>query len=127
MATGMLPSMASRKSVPLTAKQTAARLNITVADLPRSGSWTRQQVRDVRTERPDWLTQARRSYAARQDEKAAQRQAEREQELAAAPRYDCLCCKAEFAFTIDSGGLCETCNEGECPNCGHDDEAWLYG
>lgn len=41
--------------------------------------------------------------------------------------HDCLRCKTEFVFTIDSGGLCDACNEGECPKgrCGQDDEDWL--
>lgn len=119
--------MSNRKSDPLTPKQAAARLNITVADLPRSGSWTRQQVRELRIERPDWLTQARRDFAARQEVRAERHRLEREQQLATAPRHDCFCCRSEFAFTAGSGGLCEACNEGECRGCGQDEQDWLYG
>lgn len=118
--------MANRKCAPLTAKQAAARLGIAVAGVPRSGSWTRQQVGDLRAGRPDWLSQARRDYAAGQDVKAARR-LEHERRHAEAARHGCLCCKAEFAFTVGSGGLCERCNEGECPGCGHDDGDWPYG
>lgn len=32
----------------------------------------------------------------------------------------CLCCKTEFVFTIESGGLCDLCNEGDCPRCVED-------
>lgn len=39
---------------------------------------------------------------------------------------ECFCCKAEFVFTIDSGGLCDACNENECPKCYDDEyEDWL--
>jgi hypothetical protein len=57
----------------LSSGQAAARLNIAVADLPRKGAWTREEVRDLRAERPEWLTQARRAHAARKDEQAARR------------------------------------------------------
>ena len=30
----------------------------------------------------------------------------------------CLCCKTEFVFAVDSGGLCDTCDDGDCPDCG---------
>lgn len=39
--------------------------------------------------------------------------------------FACFCCRAEFIFTIDSGGLCDMCNDGDCPACGQDDENWL--
>jgi hypothetical protein len=39
--------------------------------------------------------------------------------------FSCFCCRAEFLFTIDSGGLCDACNDGECATCGEDDEDWL--
>ena len=32
---------------------------------------------------------------------------------------------SRFNFTIDSGGLCDVCNSGDCPACGQDDEDWL--
>jgi hypothetical protein len=62
----------------LSSVQAAARLNIGVADLPRKGAWTREQVRALRAERPDWLTQARRAYAAGKDERAARQRKARE-------------------------------------------------
>lgn len=100
---------------PLKLAQAAARLNIAYKDLTRlDRPWTRRDV--MRGERPVWLTQARRDYAAGQDEKA-----ERERRVRSAPRCNCLCCGAEFAFEIESGGLCDACNDGECPACGGDD------
>jgi hypothetical protein len=38
--------------------------------------------------------------------------------------FSCFCCGAEFSFTIDSGGLCDACNDGDCAACGEDDEDW---
>jgi hypothetical protein len=114
-----MPAMVDGK--PLSPKQAAARLGIAVPDLPRTGLWTRQQVHDLQSERPGWLTQARREYCRKDDEAARARQ-----EVEARPAgFSCFCCKAMFAFTIDSGGLCEACNEGECPSCGGQD--WLHG
>ncbi|TCC15319.1 MULTISPECIES: hypothetical protein [Kribbella] len=111
-------------SKPLSAKQAAARLSVALKDLPRRGPWTRQQVRELRAERPEWLTLARREYARRKDEEAAR---QRQALDARKADFSCFCCKAKFAFTINSGGLCEACNEGDCPGCGEDDEDWLYG
>jgi len=47
-------------------------------------------------------------------------------DLASAPGQvaRCFCCKAEFVFTVDSGGLCDTCNNGDCPRCQHDGD-WM--
>jgi hypothetical protein len=59
------------KHKPLSPIQAAARLNICVDDLPRKGSWSREQVRSLRAERPAWLTQARRVYASRKAKEAA--------------------------------------------------------
>jgi len=59
------------KHKPLTPEQAAARLSISTGDLLRNGSWTREQVRSLRAERPAWLTQARREYASRNDKEAA--------------------------------------------------------
>jgi hypothetical protein len=39
--------------------------------------------------------------------------------------FVCLCCGAEFIFSIDSGGLCGACNDGECAACGEVDQDWL--
>jgi hypothetical protein len=39
--------------------------------------------------------------------------------------FACVCCRAEFTFSIDAGGLCDMCNAGNCPACGHDGEGWL--
>lgn len=36
----------------------------------------------------------------------------------------CFCCGTGFVFTLDSGGLCDACNEGECPKCDDGDEDW---
>ncbi len=122
VATSRMRNMGSSK--PLSAKQAAARLSISVKDLPHRGPWARQRVRDLRAERPGWLTLARREYARRKDEEAARNR----QALDARPAdFSCLCCTSEFAFTIDSGGLCEACNEGACADCGGNDEDWLYG
>jgi hypothetical protein len=50
--------------------QAAARLNVGVNALPHGGPWTRERVRGLRAERPDWLTRARRAYAAGRDAEA---------------------------------------------------------
>jgi hypothetical protein len=39
--------------------------------------------------------------------------------------FSCFWCRAAFLFTIDSGGLCDAGNDGECAACGEDDEDWL--
>jgi hypothetical protein len=39
--------------------------------------------------------------------------------------FTCFCFGAEFIFTIDSGGLCGACNDGECAACGGVDGDWL--
>lgn len=108
---------------PLSRKQVAGRLSIGIADLPvHDGPWLRQQVTDLRRERPDWLVQARRAYAAQRAEEIEQDRLAHERWLADQPRAACLCCKTEFANTMDSGGLCDTCNEGGCSDCGQGDE-----
>lgn len=103
--------------------QAAARLNISVADLPRLGLWTRERVRSLRTQRPEWLTRARRDYGAGKELEAAR---VRKAVQSRSPDARCLCCQAAFAFTVDSGGLCGVCNEGQCPGCGQAGE-WRYG
>jgi hypothetical protein len=35
----------------------------------------------------------------------------------------CFCCKEEFLFDVESGGLCDTCNDGDCECCGDDEGA----
>ena len=116
-----MSGMGSHK--PLSPKQAAGRLNISVEDLPRTESWTRERVRGLRTQRLEWLTRARRVYAVRRGEHAAR---VRRAADAQSPDAWCLCCAAEFTFTIDSGGLCEVCNEGQCPTCGQS-RVWLHG
>ena len=54
----------------LSPAKAAARLNISVEALPHGGVWTREEVRSLRAERPDWLPQARREYAAFKDAEA---------------------------------------------------------
>lgn len=90
-----------------------------MGDLPGRGSWTRQEVKDLPAARPDWLTAARRAFAASQDAKAAVERASRERLLDSLPKASCLCCGAEFPLTAESGGLCDVCSA--------DDEGWLYG
>jgi len=63
------------KHKPLSPEQAAARLSISAGDLPRNGSWTREQVRSLRAERPAWPAQARREYASGNDKEARPRQA----------------------------------------------------
>lgn len=38
----------------------------------------------------------------------------------------CLCCKQPDLEGPEngSGGLCEACNEGDCPSCGSPDDDW---
>jgi hypothetical protein len=38
--------------------------------------------------------------------------------------FSWVCCGAVFGLTIDSGGLCDACNDGECAACGGDGEDW---
>lgn len=117
--------MAKRKDVALSAEQVAARLSVAVADLPPGEAWTSQRVRNLRSQRPEWLTIARRQFAAQQDAKAEQKRLARERWLAQQPRHSCFCCNAEFAFTIESGGLCDACNDRRLPGVGDSD--WAQG
>ena len=110
--------MSRRTSRYLTPKKAAQRLSIALAELPeKPEGWTSQDVRDLRSERPDWLTDARRDFARRNDAAARARDEEERRRKAQLPKETCLCCKEPFPFTIESGGLCDLCNEGEHPTC----------
>ena len=75
-------------------------LHIGVTDLPElSGAWTKQDVRRLRQERPQWLTDARRLHAATREAHAAEIAAR----LDAAPVR--LGYTAEDAGTVEQAAL----------------------
>jgi hypothetical protein len=92
---------------PLRPASAAARLSIGYGDLPRLGRpWTGGDVQRLRRERPQWLTDARRAYAARKDAEAAQRRA----------RHGTML--DEGGFTRPDDGLDDTIRDA--------DEAYMY-
>lgn len=112
--------------IPLKPYGAAAWLNVAVADLPRLGAWSGKEVRHLRSERPDWLTRAWQDCPFHRQHRAEQQRVAHQAWLWPQPLHACLCWNTEFRFTIDSGGLCDTCNEGECPKqCVEPEEDWL--
>jgi hypothetical protein len=110
-----------RKHVPkpLRPRHAAGQLNIATEDLPDLGRpWTRDDVRALRDERPEWLTEARRRFAAAA---AARYAAEREAALELSRRieeagwvtaadgsdqaialYDKIALRAHYAWGVDT-------------------------